>query len=194
MVGAGALAPFLIRAHCAIRPIREVMIWNHKGARARETVARLAEAGALVSTGAPAAFPAPRIVAAEDLESAAREADIISCATLSRAPLVRGEWLKAGAHLDLVGAFNLEMRETDDEALRRARLFIDTKAALKEGGDIAIALRDGVIGEARIVGDLADLVAGRVAGRSSTQDITLFKSIGAAIEDLAAAVAVWEAL
>jgi ornithine cyclodeaminase len=208
MVGAGALAPFLIRAHCAVRPTREVLIWNHNAVRAKETAARLAEMtdvagtgkGAAVALGAPAKrsapriMPAPRIAATGDLEAAAREADVITCATLTREPLIRGEWLKAGAHLDLVGAFNLEMREADDEALRRARLFVDTKAALKEGGDVAVALREGAIGKAHVVGDLAGLIAGRVEGRRSAQDITAFKSIGAAIEDLAAAVTVWEAL
>ncbi|MFI5013426.1 MAG: ornithine cyclodeaminase family protein [Hyphomicrobiales bacterium] len=180
MVGAGALAPFLIRAHCAIRPIHEVMIWNHNAARAGEVAGKLTDV--------------PRIVVAEDLETAARRADIVSCATLTRQPLIRGEWLKPGAHLDLVGAFSLEMREADDEALRRARLFIDTKAALTEGGDVAVALRDGGIDRTHVLADLAGLVAGRLQGRLAASDITAFKSIGAAIEDLAAAVAVWKRL
>jgi ornithine cyclodeaminase/alanine dehydrogenase-like protein (mu-crystallin family) len=202
MVGAGALAPFLIRAHCAVRPIREVMIWNHNGARAREVAERMTAEGGLAvakTSGATAAQPtgplgAARITAADDLEAATRQADLISCATLTRQPLIRGEWLEGGAHLDLVGAYSLEMREADDEALRRARVFIDTQAALKEGGDVAVALRDGAIGEADVLGDLAGLIAGRLQGRAAPSDITLFKSIGAAIEDLAAAVAVWEAI
>ncbi|MBV9739397.1 MAG: ornithine cyclodeaminase family protein, partial [Hyphomicrobiales bacterium] len=111
-----------------------------------------------------------------------------------RNPLVKGEWLKEGAHLDLVGAFNLEMREADDAALRRARLFIDTKAALSEGGDVAVALRDGGISASHVAGDLESLVRGDAKGRSSARQITAFKSIGAAIEDLAAAVAVWQAI
>ncbi|SDR60905.1 ornithine cyclodeaminase [Rhizobiales bacterium GAS191] len=184
MVGAGALAPFLIRAHCAVRPIREVTIWNHNGARAREVVERMTAEPGFV----------PQIKVAESLETACREADIVSCATLTRSPLVRGDWLAAGAHLDLVGAYNLEMREADDTALRRARIFIDTQAALKEGGDVAVALRDGAIAAAQVRGDLAGLVGGGTEGRSGPSDITLFKSIGAAIEDLAAAVAVWEAV
>jgi ornithine cyclodeaminase len=200
MVGAGALASFLVRAHCAIRPISEVTIWNHNRARAEDIADRLRNAPARSGKRAsapprPSGEPSgPRILVADDLETAARKADIVSCATLSRTPLIRGEWLKDGAHLDLVGAFNLEMREADDEALRRARLFVDTTAALKEGGDVAVALRDGAIGEEHVAGDLASLVAGRVKGRRSPQEITAFKSIGAAIEDLAAAVAVWEAL
>jgi len=186
MVGAGALAPFLIRAHCAVRPIREVVIWNRNAARAREVVEAIEAAGRPAGLGS--------IALADNLESAARQADIISCATMTREPLIRGAWLKQGAHLDLVGAYHIEMREADDEALRRGRLFIDTPAALTEGGDVAVALRDGAIREAQVLGDLADLVAGRIQGRTSPADVTVFKSIGAAIEDLAAAVALWEAL
>ena len=123
-----------------------------------------------------------------------READLVSCATLSTAPLVRGAWLKAGAHLDLVGAFNLKMREADDEALARASVYIDTAAARSEGGDVAVGLRSGAIASEHIRGDLFDLCRGRVAGRTALGEITLFKSVGSAIEDLAAAMLVWRAL
>jgi ornithine cyclodeaminase/alanine dehydrogenase-like protein (mu-crystallin family) len=191
MVGAGALAPFLIRAHCAIREIREVTIWNHNGARAEELVERMNAAETMGSPGEAARL---RVTATQDLEAAARRADIISCATLSKTPLILGGWLAPGSHLDLVGAYSLETREADDEALRRARVYIDTKAALSEGGDIAIALRDEAISADRVLGDLAGLVSGRAKGRTSPLDVTLFKSIGAAIEDLAAAVAVWDGL
>jgi alanine dehydrogenase len=195
MVGAGALAPFLIRAHCAVRPIREVVIWNHNGARAGEIAKLMMAQHGFEGAAQPDAKPeTPRIAVADDLEAACRAADIVSCATMARAPVVQGDWLAAGAHLDLVGAYNLEMREADDQALRRARVFIDTPAALTEGGDVAVALRDGAIDAAQVRGDLAGLVAGSVEGRSGPSDITLFKSIGTAIEDLAAAVAVWEAL
>ncbi|MBV9566587.1 MAG: ornithine cyclodeaminase family protein [Hyphomicrobiales bacterium] len=187
MVGAGALAPFLIRAHGAIRPVREVTIWNHSAARAKEMADHIRRENGHGDK-------APLIEVASDLEAAARAADVITCATLSRTPLVKGEWLKEGAHLDLVGAFNLEMREADDAALRRARLFIDTEAALEEGGDVAVALRDGTIQASHVAGDLASLICGSTKGRSSPREITAFKSIGAAIEDLAAAVAVWEAV
>ena len=87
--------------------------------------------------------------AVPDLEAAVREADLVSCATLSPAPIVQGAWLKPGAHLDLVGAFNLGMREADDEALRRAQVYIDTAAALTEGGDVALALKSGAIDESQ---------------------------------------------
>ncbi|WP_029032771.1 ornithine cyclodeaminase family protein [Salinarimonas rosea] len=180
MVGAGALAPFLIRAHMSQRPITDVTIWNRDPAKAQALAASLAAEG--LPTRASA-----------DLESAVREADLVSCATLSREPLVHGAWLAPGAHLDLVGAFNLAMREADDDALRRSRVHVDTPAALEEGGDVAIALRDGAIAHDRVRGDLFGLCRGEVPGRTSADEITLFKSVGAAIEDLAAAMAVMAA-
>jgi ornithine cyclodeaminase/alanine dehydrogenase-like protein (mu-crystallin family) len=180
IVGAGALAPFLARAHAAVRPIDEVMVWNHREAGAEKLAAALSGQGW-------------RIQVAGDLEEAVRAADIISCATLASAPLIAGAWLRPGQHLDLVGAFNLEMREVDDEALRRARIFIDTDAALSEGGDVALALRGGAIRRADIVADLGALCRGAV-GRTDSKDITLFKSVGAALEDLAAAMLVWRKL
>ncbi len=178
MVGAGALAPFLIRAHASQRPIRDVVIWNHRAERARNVVAELARQGIAVRYE-------------PDLEKAVRQADIVSCATLSNLPLVKGAWLKPGTHLDLVGAFNLQMREADDEAVRAAELFIDTPHALTEGGDIAVAIRNGVIASEDVRATLAHLAAGSHPGRSSDKAVTLFKSIGSAMEDLAAAILVW---
>ncbi|MDQ4136853.1 MAG: ornithine cyclodeaminase family protein [Pseudomonadota bacterium] len=178
MVGSGALSPFLIRAHASQRPIREVSVWNHRPEKAE------ALAQALATEGLP-------VRAVRDLESAVRQADLVSCATLSSAPIVKGEWLKPGAHLDLVGAFNLRMREADDEALRRARVFVDTPAAKHEGGDVALALKAGAIAEENVQGDLFGLCRGAVAGRRSMEEITLFKSVGTALEDLAAAMLVW---
>jgi alanine dehydrogenase len=133
--------------------------------------------------------------AADSLEAAVREADIVSCATLSVEPLVRGEWLKPGAHVDCVGAFKPTMRETDDACIRRASLFCDTRAgALKEGGDLAIPVASGLITAADVRADLFDLARGVHAGRTSEDEITLFKSVGTAIEDLAAAILVWNRL
>jgi len=179
MVGAGALAPFLIRAHASQRPIREVSLWNHRPDRAEHL------AGQLRAEGLP-------VTAVADLEAAVRGADLVSCATLSTEPLVRGAWLKEGAHLDLVGAFNMRMRESDDEALSRAELYVDTPAALTEGGDVAVALQQGAITRDHVRGGLADLC--RHPPRRSPQAITAFKSVGAALEDLAAAMLVWRSL
>jgi ornithine cyclodeaminase len=180
MVGAGALAPRLVRAHASVRPIRRVAIWNRSADRAR------ALAGALAADGIEASV-------ADDLEAAVRQADIVSTATLSAEPLIRGAWLAPGTHVDCVGAYRPNMRESDDEVVRRARIFVDTRAgALSEAGDILQPLQAGVIGRHAILGDLFDLARGSVAGRTTPEEITLFKSVGAAIEDLAAAIAVFE--
>jgi alanine dehydrogenase len=182
MVGAGALAPFLIRAHASVRPIRHVTLWNQNRAKAD----RLAQE--LVGSGLD-------IDVTDNLETAVRTADIISCATLSSEPLIRGAWLKQGSHLDLVGAYSPKMRESDDECVRRAMLFVDTRGgALKEGGDIVQPLAAGVIAANDVLADLFDLCRGTVKVTRRAEDITLFKSVGTAIEDLAAAMLVWQKL
>jgi ornithine cyclodeaminase/alanine dehydrogenase-like protein (mu-crystallin family) len=180
MVGAGALAPFLIKAHCAESPISDVALWNHRPERAVQVAQELKAEGLPVR-------------AVHDLESAIRDADIISTATLSSEPLIKGAWLKEGAHLDCVGAFKPSMRETDDVAITRASLFCDTRAgALKEGGDYAQPLAAGLISTHDIKADLFDLSRGAHRGRANPKEITMFKSVGTAIEDLAAAIAVWQ--
>ena len=136
-----------------------------------------------------------RASAVDNLEHAVREADIVSCATLSTAPLVRGEWLRSGVHLDLVGAFRADMRETDDAALANADVIVVDRrdGALREGGDVVQAIRSGALAESRIAADLADLARGRHPGRTRAGEITVFKSVGFALEDLAAAEAVFDA-
>ena len=123
-----------------------------------------------------------------------RAADLVSCATLSATPLIHGAWLKPGSHLDLVGAFHPGAREADDEALRRASVYVDTPTALSEGGDVAVGLESGAISAANVRGDLFGLCRGEVQGRTRADEITVFKSVGAALEDLAAAVLVWQRL
>jgi ornithine cyclodeaminase/alanine dehydrogenase-like protein (mu-crystallin family) len=179
MVGAGALAPFLIRAHASSRPIQRVTIWNHRRAGAERLAASLSAQPWSVTV-------------ADNLQQAVAAADIVSCATLTEQPLIRGQWLRHGTHVDLVGAFNLLMRECDDEAVVRARIFIDTAAAKTEGGDVAVALNSGIITDEAVVADLYDLCRHRRGGRDSATEITLFKSVGTAIEDLAAAILVWQ--
>jgi alanine dehydrogenase len=182
MVGAGALAPYLIRAHASVRPLRKIAIWNRTRERAKSLAAELSSQGFQVR-------------AADDLEAAMRAADTVSCATLSSSPLVRGSWLRPGMHLDLVGGFKPTMREADDKTLRLARIYVDTRAgALKEAGDIVDPLRRKVIREQDIQGDLFDLCRGRVKGREAPDEITLFKSVGTAIEDLATAMLIWSVL
>lgn len=181
VIGAGRLAPQLVRAHSAVRPIRRVMLWNRSHEKAAALAASLAAEG----------FEA-RVV--RDREEAVRQADIISSATISEAPLVKGDWLKPGAHLDLVGAFTPKLRESDDAAVRRATLFVDTfDGALKEGGDLAQPLAAGIIARGDVKADLAMLAKGEHPGRTDRDEITLFKSTGAALEDLAAARLVYEA-
>jgi ornithine cyclodeaminase/alanine dehydrogenase-like protein (mu-crystallin family) len=176
VVGAGALSTHLARAHRAVRPIETTLFWNRNFAGARLAAERLAAFG----------FDAEAV---ENLDEAVRRADIISTATLSAEPLIKGNHVKEGAHLDLVGAFNAQMRETDDTAVLRSRVFVDTFAgALKEGGDIVQPINDGIISAEHIQGELAMLISGESAGRRSEDEITLFKSVGAALEDLAAGI------
>lgn len=183
MVGAGALAPHLVSAHCHVRPIRRVMIWNRNADRAAALARRLNE------DNAPAGV---EFVMAEDLAAATEQADIVSCATLSQQALIKGAWLRPGTHLDLVGAFRPDMRESDDEAVRRSQLFVDTlDGALSEAGDIVQPLKGGVITREDIKADLAALCRGDHPGRVGDEEITLFKSTGCALEDLAAAAYVW---
>ena len=174
MVGTGALAPHLIAAHHAVRPIRETRVWGRDPRKAEALAAHLA------ATGIAAA-------AVSDLAAAAATADIVTCATLSPEPLVSGAWLKPGAHLDLVGGYRPDMRESDDDAIRLSRVFVDTEAALHEAGDIVQPLRSGVLARGDIAGDLSGLVRGTCEGRRGADEITLFKSVGTALEDLAAA-------
>ncbi len=175
MVGTGALAPHMIGAHAAARPIREVAVWGRDAAKARALAESL--------SGRPYA-----VRAVEDLEAAVRQADIVCAATLSTEPLVRGMWLKPGTHVDLVGAYTPERRESDDEAVRRARVYVDTRAgAAKEGGDVVQPLKSGLLKPEDILADLFELTRGEKKGRRGPDEITLFKSVGTALEDLAAA-------
>lgn len=178
MVGTGKLAPHMIAAHAAVRPIKRVFVWGRRFSEAKRVAQALSQNEFEVS-------------ATQSLESAVAEADIISCATLSAEPLIQGGWLRDGQHLDLVGAFTAEMREADSEAVRRCRIFVDTfDGALAEAGELVQGLRNGDIKRADILADLAMLARRQHIGRTTEQDITLFKSVGSAIEDLAAAACV----
>jgi ornithine cyclodeaminase/alanine dehydrogenase-like protein (mu-crystallin family) len=180
VVGTGRLSLNLIEAHAEVRPITKVLVWGRDMAKA-QAVADEAKAKGYATE------------AASDLEAAARTADIISCATLSHSPLIRGAWLKPGSHLDLVGAFRRDMRESDDEAVQRASLFVDTRAgAFAEAGDLLQPLEAGLISPDDIKAELAELVTGASPGRQSEEEITLFKSVGAALEDLAGAILAYE--
>jgi alanine dehydrogenase len=179
LVGTGRLARLMAQAHASVRPIRNVLVWGRDLAKAEALAAELRADFAQVEV-------------ATELAQAVSAADIVSCMTLSREPLVRGEWLRPGCHLDLVGGFTPEMREADDEAVRRASVFVDTSGALAEAGDIVIPLRTGVLARQDIRADLEALTRGTHPGRTRDDEITLFKSVGASLEDLAAAVLCYE--
>lgn len=180
VVGTGALAPYMAAAHCAIRPIREIMVWGRSADRAAALCRGLQDQG----------LPARP---AAGLEAGLAAADIVTCATTSREPLVLGAQVRPGTHVDLVGAFTREMRESDDALVANARVFVDTFAGcLKEAGDLVQPLEAGVIARRHLLADMADLLAGRHPGRTSADEVTLFKSVGTALEDLCAARLVFE--
>ena len=179
VVATGRLAPNQIGAFRAVRPIGRVTVWGRTPDRAARIVDGL---GDDIDAGV-----------ATDLEAAVADADIISCATLATEPLIRGEWLRPGQHLDLIGGFTPKMREADDDCIRRATVFCDTRAgATVEAGDLTQPLASGVLKLADIPADLYDLCRGGHPGRTSDAEITLFKAAGAALEDLASALLAYE--
>lgn len=182
IIGAGALSGFLARAHSAVRSIKEIRIWNRTPENAQKVVDELREEGL-------------NAVLSKTLDNDIGWADIVSAATISTAPLVMGALLKPGTHVDLVGAFTPTMRESDDEAIVRSRVYVDTRAgATKEAGDIVQAINSGALQPDDIVADLFELTRGEKQGRETENEITLFKSVGAALEDLAAGIAVYQAV
>jgi len=182
VVGAGGLAPHVLAAHRAARPsIRRVLIWNRTPARA--------EALAAATAG-----PGLEVRAVTDLDAAVPEADIISCVTMARAPLVKGALLKPGVHLDLVGAYLPDMREADDIAIARGSLFVDTRNGMEGSGEISAPVAAGVIGWDAVQADFFDLAHGRHGGRTSDDEITVCKNVGGGHLDLFTAEALMQAL
>ncbi len=176
MVGTGHLAPYMIRAHCALRPsLTRVMLWGRHHDRAQALAQTLADEGLPVT-------------ATPYLEAAVRSAHIISCATTSTAPIVKGEWIQPGTHIDLVGGFTHAMREVDSDAVAKSRISVDTyDGVLAEAGDIVVPMEQGIITRDAIVAQFAQLVRGECKGRTHDDQITLFKSVGTGLSDLAAA-------
>ena len=173
MIGAGAMAPHLIKAHCELHPsIRNVTIWN----RTFERAEKLAESLNLNHI---------EINSSRDIEAAVRNADLVSSATMTTEPIIFGEWISPGTHLDLVGAYRLDMREVDDEAITKSRIFVDSrKTTVGEIGEIEIPLRNGIIRESSVLADLYELCSKKAEGRISEQDVTLFKNGGGGHLDL----------
>lgn len=175
MIGTGALSINLIKAHASVRPIKNVFIWGRNFDKAQEIENKLQNEDF-------------SITAIKSVEDKISEVDIVSCATLSKTPLVLGKYLKEGQHIDLVGAYKKDMREADDQTISKACVFVDTyQGGLKESGDIVIPLQNGTLKEEDIKADLFQLCANQKKGRQSAKEITVFKSVGHALEDLAAA-------
>jgi len=162
IVGAGAVAASLIEAYRAVFPDIEITVWNRTRSKAE-----------LLG-----------VTVADNLETAVRQADIVSCATMSHTPVIKGEWLKNGQHIDLIGAFKSTMREADDLAMQRAKIFVDSRATTVEHiGELMIPIASGAITKSDVLADLYDLANG-TKGRTSSDDITLFKNGGGAHLDL----------
>lgn len=175
--GTGNLAPYMALAHATVRPIEEVVIWGRSREKAERTIERIL-----------ASRPDLRCHVAEDLPAEVAAADVVSCVTASPEPIVFGAWLRPGTHLDLFGNHERDGRECDTEAVVRSRVYVDSRDnVLNEAGELLIPISEGRFEPESIVGELADLCAGRVGGRESAEEITLFKSVGTALADLAAA-------
>ncbi len=182
MVGTGTLAPQLIAAHASVRPITKVLVWGRSQEKAENVCLQVAHLGL-------------ECQAITELEIHIADADIISCATLSQQPLIFGDWLTAGQHLDMVGAYRPDMREMDDECITRGKVFVDNfESALRETGDIAIPLATDVLTKEAIKADLFALCRQEYHFCRQSGDITIFKSVGHALEDLAAAKMVYSQL
>ncbi|WP_026969186.1 ornithine cyclodeaminase family protein [Algoriphagus terrigena] len=180
IVGGGSVAKHLIQAHLAVRNFKKVSVWMRNNTKMNEFVADLKNQGIVVE-------------AVTDLEDSARNADLISSATLSKTPIIKGEWVKPGTHLDMIGSHKPDTRETDDDAIRKSSIFVDSRAgALHETGELALPIADGILTASDVRADIVELVKDIQPGRTSTDEVTLFKSAGLAIEDLAAALLVYK--
>jgi len=181
VLGSGRVASLIPEAFRAIRPITEVSVWDINQESAARMVADLRDKGFLASIES-------------DLEAGVRNADIISSATLATSPLIHGEWLSPGTHVDLIGGFTPKMREADSEAVLRAAVYVDTPEALHEAGDLSQPIASTLISPSHIRGTLAEFARAEIKGRSSSKQITLFKAVGSGLADLVAAKLVYGSL
>jgi ornithine cyclodeaminase/alanine dehydrogenase-like protein (mu-crystallin family) len=180
VVGGGKVAQHLVQAHLAVRNYKKVSVWMRNSQKLDAFIDSLKTQGIDAH-------------AVSNLEEAAREADVISCATLSKNPVIKGEWLKSGTHLDMIGSHKPDTRETDDEAILKSSIFVDSRmGALHETGELALPIADGILSEKDVKADIVELVKGVHHGRTTSAEITLFKSAGLAVEDLAAALLVYK--
>lgn len=174
VLGSGRVARLIPEAYSAVRPIKRVMVWDIQKVGAQKLVDQL------VSQGMDA-------VVVDDLATSVGCADIVSAATLATEPLINGQWLSPGTHVDLIGGFRPNMREADDEVMRRAAVYVDTDEALIEAGDLVQPIRSGTIQADDVRATLAQLIRGEATGRSDLKQITCFKAVGSALADLIAA-------
>ncbi|WP_291387462.1 MULTISPECIES: ornithine cyclodeaminase family protein [Achromobacter] len=181
IVGSGRIAGLVAQAMRTVRPIQRVLVWNVRPAGAETLAATLREQG----------FDAQAVT---DLQAAAGQADIVSCATLSTVPLIHGAWLRPGTHLDLIGSFKPEMRETDPACFDGTTVYVDTDEAPTKSGDLLSAFDAGVLTREGIKGNLHQLAKGEAPGRRNDQEVTVFKAVGSALEDLTLATLVYESV
>ncbi|MFV3129910.1 ornithine cyclodeaminase family protein [Niveispirillum sp. KHB5.9] len=173
MVGTGSLAPHMVAAHMAVRPIRSVRLWGRVADKVQALARSLDHLGCEISV-------------VTDLGRAVAEADIVSCATSSREPLIHGANVRPGTHVDMVGSFTPSMRETDDALVAAGILVVDSWTATTESGDVVTPLANGALARDRIA-LLEQVIRDPARGRRSADDITIFKSVGTGLSDLAAA-------
>lgn len=180
IVGSGRIAGLVAQAMSTVRPIKRVLVWNVRVAGAERLAANLRALGIDAQ-------------AVADLETGVRQADIVSCSTLSTVPLVKGAWLRPGTHLDLIGSFKPDMIETDTDCFDGTTVYVDTDEAPTKAGDLLAAFGAGVLSREQIRGTLEDLTKGQAPGRVNEQEVTVFKAVGSALEDLTLAALVYEA-
>lgn len=174
IIGAGKVAQLLAEAFSVVRPIEEITLWNRTKDYAFHLAEKLGNEGFSVKI-------------ADSVEEAVANADIVSAATLSTEPLIRKKWLKHGTHVDLIGAFAPHMRESDDDLVSQAKLYIDTPEAIDEAGDLCVPIKQGIIVRTDILATLSELVTAKKRVSRDENDITLFKAVGSALADLYAA-------
>lgn len=183
VIGSGSVAYHLAQAHSSVRSYKHIEVWARNSDKAQALLDSLKEQGFT------------NVSLANDLQAAIQKADVISSATLSKEPIIKGEWLKPGVHLDLIGSHTPKTREADDEVIRRSTIYADSReGALHETGELAIPIASGLLDPKDVQADLVELCKANKLARKNEEEITLFKSAGLAIEDLAAALIVYEAV
>jgi ornithine cyclodeaminase len=181
ILGTGEQAITHLESLSNVRKLRSVRIWGRTYEKARSFAQ---EQGARLSL---------RIEAARSAEDAVRNADIVCTVTASHEPVLKGSWLSRGAHVNLVGASRNTSREADDDVVTASRYFVDSRTSARaEAGELKHAMDAGLVGESHIIGEIGEVLSGKTAGRTSSSEITVYKSLGVAVQDLAAAHVVYE--